>query len=41
VLLFGDCDVQMEADFLRREAARRGVDLHAAATFAGDLELAR
>jgi hypothetical protein len=24
VLLFGDCDIQMESDFLRREAARRG-----------------
>src|SRR5215469_4600794 len=23
VLLFGDCDLQMESDFLRREAARR------------------
>ena len=34
-LLFGDCDIQMEADFLRREAARRGIDLHVAATFPG------
>ncbi|WP_428488359.1 HAD-IIIC family phosphatase [Rhodopila sp.] len=41
VLLLGDCDVQMEADFLRREAARRGVDLRAAASFASDIELAR
>ena len=24
ILLFGDCDVQMETDFLRREAGRRG-----------------
>jgi FkbH-like protein len=40
VLLFGDCDVQMESDFLRREAARRGIDLRAAASFADDLGLA-
>jgi FkbH-like protein len=40
-LLFGDCDIQMEADFLRREAAARGVDLHVAAAFADDIELAR
>ena len=40
VLLFGDCELHMEADFLRREAARRGVDLHVAATFPHDLELA-
>src|SRR5271166_981566 len=41
VLLLGDCDVQMEADFLRREAADRGIDLRAAASFASDVELAR
>jgi FkbH-like protein len=40
VLLFGDCDVQMESDFLRREAGRRGVDLRAAASFAHDIALA-
>jgi FkbH-like protein len=40
VLLFGDCDIQMEADFLRREAAARGVDLRVAATFPDDLRLA-
>jgi FkbH-like protein len=39
-LLFGDCDIQMEADFLRREAARRGVDLHVAATFPDDARFA-
>lgn len=41
ILLLGDCDVQMETDFLRREAARRGLDLRAAASFAADTELAR
>ena len=40
VLLFGDCDIQMEADFLRRDAAARGVDLRVAATFPDDLRLA-
>jgi FkbH-like protein len=40
ILLLGDCDVQMEADFLRQEAARRGVDLRAAASFAADTALA-
>jgi FkbH-like protein len=40
VLLFGDCDVHMEAGFLQREAAGRGVDLHVAATFPDDLRLA-
>jgi FkbH-like protein len=39
-LLFGDCDIQMEADFLRREAARRGIDLHVAATFSDDIRFA-
>jgi FkbH-like protein len=39
-LLFGDCDIQMEADFLRREAAKRGVDLRVAATFPDDVRLA-
>ena len=40
LLLFGDCDVQMESDFLRREAARRGLDLRVAASFPDDLRLA-
>jgi FkbH-like protein len=40
VLLFGDCDLQMEADFLRREAAGRGVDLRVVASFPDDLRLA-
>jgi FkbH-like protein len=40
VLLFGDCDIQMEADFLRREAAKRGIDLHVAATFPDDIRFA-
>ena len=39
-LVLGDCDLQMEADFLRREAATRGVDLEVAATFADDVRLA-
>ena len=39
-ILFGDCDVHMEADFLRREAARRGVDLRVAATFPDDIAFA-
>ena len=40
LLLFGDCDVQMESDFLRREAAARGIDLQVAASFPDDLRLA-
>ena len=39
-LLFGDCDIQMEADFLRRDAARRGIELHVAATFSDDIRFA-
>ena len=39
VIVFGDCEMQMEADFLRQEAARRGIDLRAAASFVNDLEL--
>jgi FkbH-like protein len=39
-LLFGDCDIQMESDFLRREGARRGLDLRVAATFPDDLRFA-
>jgi FkbH-like protein len=41
VILFGECDIHMEADFLRREAARRGLDLRVAATFPDDVEFAR
>jgi FkbH-like protein len=37
VILLGDCDIHMEADFLRREAARRGIDLHVSATFPDDI----
>lgn len=40
LLLFGDCDVQVEADFLRREAAARGLTLKIAASFPNDLRLA-
>ena len=40
VLLFGECDVHMESDFLRREAAARGIDLRIAATFPHDLQFA-
>jgi len=40
VLLFGDCELQMEADFLRREAAGRGVEAKVATSFPDDLRLA-
>jgi FkbH-like protein len=40
VLLFGDCDVQIESDFLRRAGAARGIDIRVAATFPDDLQLA-
>ena len=40
LLLFGDCDVQVEADFLRRDAASRGINLKIAASFPNDLRLA-
>jgi FkbH-like protein len=40
VLLFGDCELQMEADFLRRAAVERDVDLRVAAAFPDDLRLA-
>jgi hypothetical protein len=40
VILYGECDIHMEADFLRREAARRGVDLRVAATFPDDFAFA-
>jgi hypothetical protein len=39
VILFGDCDIQMEAGFLKDEAARRGIDLHVAASFPDDFSL--
>ena len=39
-ILFGDCDVHMEAGFLRREAGRRGIDLRVAATFPDDVSFA-
>lgn len=40
IILFGDCDIQMEADFLRREAATRGIDLRVSATFPDDIRFA-
>ena len=40
VLLFGDCDVQMEQDFLRQEGQRRGLDLQIAASFPDDIAMA-
>jgi FkbH-like protein len=40
VILYGECDIHMEADFLRREAARRGLDLRIAATFPDDFAFA-
>ena len=40
ILLFGDCDVQVEAEFLRKEAGARGLDLKIAASFPDDLRLA-
>jgi len=39
-LVLGDCDLQMESDFLRQEAATRGVDLEVVATFPDDVRLA-
>ena len=39
-LVLGDCDLQMEADFLRQEAATRGIALEVAATFPDDVRLA-
>src|SRR5580704_9682126 len=41
LILLGECDIHMEADFLRREAARRGLDLRVAATFPDDYAFAR
>jgi FkbH-like protein len=40
VLMFGDCDLQMEADVLRREGQARGLDLRIAATFPDDVRFA-
>jgi FkbH-like protein len=40
VLLFGDCDIQMEADFLRKQAAENGIDLRVSATFPDDVRFA-
>ena len=40
LILFGDCDVQMEQDFLRDVGAAAGLDLRIAATFPDDLGLA-
>ncbi len=40
LLLFGDCDVQMEQDFLISAGRGHGLDLHVAATFPDDLSLA-
>lgn len=40
LLLFGDCDVQVESDFLRREAMRHGIALKIAASFPDDIRLA-
>ena len=37
VVFLGACDVQMEADFLRIEGGRRGIDVRVAATFLDDL----
>jgi FkbH-like protein len=40
LMLFGDCDVHIESDFLRREARARGVDLKVAATAPDDVRFA-
>lgn len=40
IALFGECTIQMESDFLRREAARRGLDLRVSATLPDDLRFA-
>jgi FkbH-like protein len=40
LVVLGDCDVHMEADFLRREAERRGYDLRVAATAPDDFAFA-
>ncbi len=38
VALIGDCDVQMEAEYLRIAGQARGLDLHVGATFPDDSE---
>jgi FkbH-like protein len=40
VLMFGDCDLQMEADVLRAEGRARGYDLRIAVTFPDDVRFA-
>jgi len=40
LILLGDCDIHMEADFLRREAEQRGYDLRVAATAPDDFAFA-
>lgn len=40
MVLLGDCDVQMEADFLAQEGEKWGLDLRIAATFPDDLGFA-
>lgn len=40
IVLLGDCDVQMEADFLTQEGEKWGLDLRIAATFPDDLRFA-
>jgi FkbH-like protein len=40
VILFGDCDIQMEADFLRQAATDWDLDLRVAAVFPDDLSFA-
>jgi FkbH-like protein len=40
IILLGDCELQMEADFLRRTASNRGLDVHVAAGFPDDTRLA-
>jgi FkbH-like protein len=37
LVLLGDCDLQMEANFLSQEGERRGLDLRVAATFPDDV----
>ena len=39
-VLLGDCDLQMETEFLTLEGARRGLDLRIVATFPDDARLA-
>jgi FkbH-like protein len=40
IVLFGECEIQMESDFLRREASKRNLDLRVSATFPDDLRFA-